>query len=960
MIDYDNSSFTAYANGNFIADSTATGNIVGESYSGRTEFITWGDGESYFGSLPFGTYNLRMGGNGESAGNAYTGKPADSSVVWNAKIGGEGFFGYNGETSTPGFWLADISGAWDEYGTGAGHGTINGALCGYYLDSTRLGTIDGKVFGLYTDELGEGGATGNGTWIASSLGVWQGEALAFSGELSEGKEPFMYTSYVDGVPTERWDEDSDIKGFMGSLNLPWGEAHTFVAMGSYQNPNNRKLWWPWTAPGSVTTADGGAFIGDMIGCAGEGNLTGGIYHALFVRPYGEGYKAGYIGYNLAGVSYPGLGPSATPGSGMWELQGTRYVFYEQPLTGVTPGDLAWDSTKISDMQMTGAVSDDINVDDFTIYKDSFVGQHWGIWSTAMASGISSLPSDGWSARAGGELYDRSASDESGYWLADLGGGGWADGKINGNIACRYITDRSRGEIGGGLFGAYEYNDASGLYDWQAASGGVYGGATGVESWEKPLSHVSDVTMISTVDADGNGYYASLNMLLGGTDSLWTGSNIAVYGIGSVSGGDGLWNAPFSSYNFVDDNKKTYDDGAYRGFIGLATDAADAVNGGLVALYLDNNGGAGYLSGALSGGVDWSLGMMEVEGAYNRHEMAGTAPQVLMGSELTNLTAENFYDGVYETGFRSLIRTDEGTEPGLTSTQVDEMWLNSPTPTWGTWQERMEGSVTAPGPDHWSWTTTGYYSEYETRWDNYANVTWASTPAAAQALMAGDVAGAKADWVSATTWVTGGVIKGVFDPNEATMKPWRAIAQGTMIETQTFMDRIDAIKGNEAALQAMFNVTKIPCFQVGSTDLRGMGTAGDGYIDLGSASDASRGIINATFLAPSTGGMPQIWASASVAGSYTGSPTVGSIPLAGYVPGTATTNNITSNFNVQQFNTATSTWGATVTNGNAPAGSLTGATGAAVSTALTFTGGAAGKINGGNGTFSGTAAGVVAP
>jgi hypothetical protein len=180
----------------------------------------------------------------------------------------------------------------------------------------------------------------------------------------------------------------------------------------------------------------------------------------------------------------------------------------------------------------------------------------------------------------------------------------------------------------------------------------------------------------------------------------------------------------------------------------------------------------------------------------------------------------------------------------------------------------------------------------------------------------------------------------------------------MMDTATFMAKIDSIKNDTAALQAFYDVTKIPCFQVGSTDLRGSGSVTGGSINLGGASDPSRGIMNATFLAPSTGGMPQIWASSLVAGSYTGSPTGGSVPLAGFAPGTGTGNGITSNFNVQQFGTAT--WGATVTNGAAPAGSLTGATGLTANTSINFQGGAAGKVNSTTQTFTGTAAGIVTP
>jgi hypothetical protein len=277
------------------------------------------------------------------------------------------------------------------------------------------------------------------------------------------------------------------------------------------------------------------------------------------------------------------------------------------------------------------------------------------------------------------------------------------------------------------------------------------------------------------------------------------------------------------------------------------------------------------------------------------------------------------------------------------------------PTWAIWQSLVEGSYTVPSPDHWSWSAqTGT----EIHWGNYYDVTWD----AAKATLAGQSAGAKVDWASATTWVNGGSIKGVFDPTAAT---WRSIAQGAMMDTATFMTRIDAIKNDSAKLQEFFNATKIPCFQVGSTDLRGGGSVIGGTIDLGSAADAAKGILNATFLAPSTGARPQIWASGLVNGAYTGTPSGGTVNLQGFAPGStgATTNGITANFNVQQFGTtAGSNWGATVTSGNVPSNSLTGAQGFTTTNSAVFQGGAAGKITAvptaSPGAFTGSAAGTV--
>jgi hypothetical protein len=174
-------------------------------------------------------------------------------------------------------------------------------------------------------------------------------------------------------------------------------------------------------------------------------------------------------------------------------------------------------------------------------------------------------------------------------------------------------------------------------------------------------------------------------------------------------------------------------------------------------------------------------------------------------------------------------------------------------------------------------------------------------------------------------------------------------------TEKFLAMTETSDGRDALL-----ALNIPCYAVGSTDLRGSGSVTGGTIDLGGAADATKGILNATFFAPSTGATPQVWASGSVNGAYTGTPTGGTVGLQGYAPATGSSNSITADFNIVRFDTTgTTNWGATVTNGNAPANSLTGATGYTASNAVSFQGGAAGAVNVTTQTFTGTAAGIAA-
>jgi hypothetical protein len=162
-----NSSLEAYTAGSF---GTSTENtIFGEYYKGQTKFITYNDASYEDRSLPFGIYNLKLGEGSDY--NYYEGKPASASVSWSAKIGGNGDFGYN--SSDEGYWLAGITGTWNEYSSGAEHGTINGALSGKYITSTHMGTIGGPFYGLYTEDGICPVTGGYGTWVGLSVGTYE-------------------------------------------------------------------------------------------------------------------------------------------------------------------------------------------------------------------------------------------------------------------------------------------------------------------------------------------------------------------------------------------------------------------------------------------------------------------------------------------------------------------------------------------------------------------------------------------------------------------------------------------------------------------------------------------------------------------------------------------------------------------------------------------------------------------
>ena len=452
-------------------------------------------------------------------------------------------------------------------------------------------------------------------------------------------------------------------------------------------------------------------------------------------------------------------------------------------------------------------------------------------------------------------------------------------------------------------------------------------------------------------------------------------------------------------------------GAYHGFLGGAVDIQDGVvddfYGMFSALYYNSNE-IGILYAPLAGEVYQSLGAVVGESSANLIPYvmgsvpAGTLSPVTFASQsvysryqdVDELLIENYWtaDGTGGLPGKNIMYKSDGWEnlSGAMIKLQDQdvltlgiMYYDSGVghmvnPPWTIWQSIASGiynvdTVTGKYPQAWDFESVLTDNEV-----TGTSVTLNTQPTA-NGYVEGTLVRYDATWNPTDnpsgmpfTSIAGGEVKGLFDPGKTT---WQMIAQGAGMETTAFLAKagqLNAISDETEranALQAFYNTTKIPCFQVGSTDLRGNTITGDvnvsgGTINLGSETDPSRGILNATFFAPSTGARPQVWASGTVNGSYTGTPTGGTVGLSGYAPGSVNqlTNGITADFNLQHFNT---TWGATVTNGNVPMNSLTGASGYTASNPVGFQGGAAGivlpdPVTPQYGTFNGTAAGIVTP
>jgi hypothetical protein len=200
-------------------------------------------------------------------------------------------------------------------------------------------------------------------------------------------------------------------------------------------------------------------------------------------------------------------------------------------------------------------------------------------------------------------------------------------------------------------------------------------------------------------------------------------------------------------------------------------------------------------------------------------------------------------------------------------------------------------------------------------------------------LVGSSTGYFADISSSPIPITGisvGETFGTFDPNAYT---WQAISMGVWLETNKFLE----MAANEVG-RGKLQQLNIPCFEVGRASLSGSGFSEGGSINVN--------MNDVIFFAPNTGGQPSIWATNSVGGHYTGNPINAVVPLNG--------DGLSANFGVQHWDTNNNVWLSRIQNGS---GTLNRVDVPGTVTINNFQGAAAGTINQGAGTFSGTGAGI---
>lgn len=706
--------------------------------------------------------------------------------IWNAGFGGT----YDGQTTddwlaiTGGNYYEDISGSegyWLSMLIGIHWGEladndvdIYGNYLGFGLTDTSFYFADpeyGYILGTY-QETGDSGywqATGIGDYVMTSLyaGIrLNGDYHFYDPDVSI-YAPAVLAENLAGYAYAYFD------GILGILDSPFIDATVindtgnyvdFVFMGESTTDNNLQTWWgpmnsvsPDTNPaydfaitnglmgGRVTNIDTTTDLSDFGLEDIDAQKMEAIYRSLYIDASGgagiikgaidpekedelgllvdlgesTGITLGF-GSLVAIKKAEGFDPASYYYT-MGDIYGEYYGFFSEGSI-FSGGDI--NSTSHG---MLGSKT-------ISYYQDDPANpEPWGIFSIELGGNYDGTPEDGWTMNLGGDQWRDIDWPE--YWLANASGSQWSeidgDKRIAGALTGKYLTKTILGTMNADILGSYDIN---GLGSWEVIALGDF------EETPLTFSSTSDSELYQTrLDdydyVDFESWYYLEDILLGGTQSLWSDIDVSIIALGEayeeydpVSPGEGgIWFDDYVySYNDKDDTNTTYDGGAYSGF--LAGTALDYdLDSRFLAIYLDPTGNMGRLHGELAGNMYPDLELLMMEGSVNKEQIT-TASE----SGALTINAEDLVDSVYwgYPSFYGFIGKfgDDGGEI-LFEDYYDFTTLSIPGQDWGMYGFNIYGASSSP-TSTWKATLGGtgdfagrdpYKYEYGTY--NYSNGNW---------------------------------------------------------------------------------------------------------------------------------------------------------------------------------------------------------------------------------------------
>jgi len=531
------------------------------------------------------------------------------------------------------------------------------------------------------ENWGSGWGAGNGTEGYSSSGGTVGiyleggnnnalGGLEIIGSTNTGTDnPFVDVPFTPGLPTEEeptpevlvFDSnfnltadvvhygeiagviDASEGGFVGSF---WNEEQKadFISAGSIAADSVPFVWTvndgilhsndPIT--GNSVTADGGAFYGIAGGIGGgvDSGIMEGLSKFIYIDPNGN---VGIAGGKLIGEYSIGTGAyillSTLSGITGELLDGNKNI----GITAEGMADAIWTNSGNDENESEGGTDGFLTIS--LVNRDTYEVQNWGIYGGRGAETFQSTPTDGimWSVggrNSFGAYYDSNLEDfdyDIGYWIADITSDSVENNKLSGSFSGRFLTGTKMGIIDGDFLGTYDGSS------WQGVTAGEWYGDpisfSGAWGQEKGSLYYND---------NGNLSWAGEDMgLIGAIVSPWKNlANflaIGEYYLGSETpDGTLIWNTPIESYDVTTGNSTTIDGGFFYGLT-AGVWRSEKIEGSALAIYVDPDGIAGFLSGDLGGVYYTDSSRWMAEGIFGAEQIsAGFDPESveILSGELT--------------------------------------------------------------------------------------------------------------------------------------------------------------------------------------------------------------------------------------------------------------------------------------------------------------------------------------
>ncbi len=249
---------------------------------------------------------------------------------------------------------------------------------------------------------------------------------------------------------------------------------------------------------------------------------------------------------------------------------------------------------------------------------AILNDDWGSWKLYMSGDYSGEHKEEWSLNASGYIFD-SSHIRQGYWIYEADGR-YSGSEMNGSSFFRILTKDSFGE------GYGEFSGTLSNLTWSAESSGSFshsellysGRITGTDSWDKgPYWSLYG-------GSDSFSEIEDTDLLIGGIKPPWKDpSTVYVLGEYYASEGPYIWTSEIYSYNWEAEDRTTYDNGLFSGFI-----AGIWLNGDIdaeaISIYRSPDGDIGYMKGSFYGkyfSYKSDLGIANIEGSWTPYKIS---------------------------------------------------------------------------------------------------------------------------------------------------------------------------------------------------------------------------------------------------------------------------------------------------------------------------------------------------